>query len=100
MYGSDDFSAKWSFDEWAVLPFEEPQGEPLVSFCLAELYIVEFYEEGRVFAHNGYASNDTQPSAWYSVPGTVADSILEYLQNNETPCVPYENGFNSRSLDY
>ena len=100
LYGSNAFSQKWCFDEWEVLPFEEPQGEPLISFRLAELYIVEFYEGGRVFAHNGYASKGTQSSACYAVPSTVVTALLEHLRSNETPCDPYENGFNSRSFDY
>jgi len=65
--GSEKFSNLFNFDVWQRQQ-SEPQGEPEIIIRFAEAWIVEFYPDGSVQAHNGYASLKKQAYAYYSVP--------------------------------
>ena len=76
--GTIEFSTLFEFDEWQQQK-EEPTGEPVLVLRFAEAWIVEFFAEGTVTAHNGYASGGTKQDACYVIPSHVADELIAYI---------------------
>lgn len=77
--GTAEFSDLFEFDAWRQQK-EEPAGEPVLILRFAEAWIVEFFSDGAVTAHNGYADRGTNPDAYYSIPPDVADALISYIE--------------------
>lgn len=76
--GTPEFSTVFEFDTWQQQK-EETTGEPVLVLRFAEAWIVEFFSDGTVTAHNGYASSETKEDAYYSVPSYVTDKLITYI---------------------
>jgi len=82
---TNEFSKLLQFDHW-IPASATPEGEPVVSLRLAELWIAEFYSDGTAAVHNGYAiKKKYKDFACYSVPGDVLQDIVESIEQNGTP---------------
>lgn len=82
---SDEFAALFQFENWELVS-KVSAGEPVISLQFAELWVVNFYTDGLVAAHNGYApSRNYKGSAYYSIPLEVSKEIIAYLEQNGTP---------------
>ena len=81
---STDFSAVFQFENWQTVS-TLPDGTPVLTLQLAELWIIEFYDNGFVAAHNGYSAIGKKASAYYDVGEAVAEQIVSYLQQNGVP---------------
>ena len=76
--GTLEFSTLFEFDEWQQQK-EEPAGEPVLVLRFAEAWIVEFFADGTVTAHNGYASSGTKQDAYYVIPSHITDELIAYI---------------------
>lgn len=81
---STDFSAVFQFENWKTVS-TLPEGAPVLTLQLAELWIIEFYDNGFVAAYNGYSAIGKKASAYYDVGEAVAGQIVSYLQQNGVP---------------
>lgn len=81
---STDFSAVFQFENWKTVS-TLPEGAPVLRLQLAELWIIEFYDNGFVAANNGYSAIGKKASAYYDVGEAVAGQIVSYLQQNGVP---------------
>ena len=77
--GSTDFSSLFEFNEWKQQK-EEPTGEPMLVLRFAEAWIVEFFPEGIVTAHNGYAAKGKKADAYYLIPSYIVDELITYVE--------------------
>ena len=76
--GTLEFSTLFELDEWQQQK-EEPAGEPVLVLRFAEAWIVEFFADGTVTAHNGYASSGTKQDAYYVIPSHSTDELMAYI---------------------
>ena len=82
---STEFAAMFSFEEWTQVK-SAPEGNPILLLTFAELWVVEFYPDGRAAAYNGYAADSRyKDHAYYQLPETVIDNLVAYLQTFGTP---------------
>ena len=81
--GSEEFSDLFDFDAWQRQQ-SEPQGEAELIIRFAEAWIVEFYPDGLVRAHNGYAPRTKRADAYYSVSIQTANTLSSYFRTNGT----------------
>ncbi len=65
-------------DSWEMTG-AEPTGEPTVILRLAELWVVELHPDGQAGVYDGYVASKERSSAFYSIPGDVAENINEYI---------------------
>lgn len=78
---SADLGNCFSFEDWTITP-NRPEGEICISIRLAELYIVEIYDNGYAAVYDGYAPRKQVSSAYYSIPENVSASIMAHLRQN------------------
>ena len=76
--GTLEFSTLFEFDEWQQQK-EEPAEEPVLVLRFAEAWIVEFFADGTVTAHNGYAPSGTKQDAYYVIPSHITDELIAYI---------------------
>lgn len=76
--GSTEFSTLFEFDEWKQRK-EKAAGEAVLVLRFAEAWIVEFFADGTVTAHDGYAASGTKQDAYYTIPSHVTDALTVYI---------------------
>ena len=81
---SVDLCSCFSFEDWTINP-NRPEGEVCISIRLAELYIVEIYDNGYAAVYDGYAPRKQVSFAYYSILENVSASIMSHLRQNGIP---------------
>jgi hypothetical protein len=76
--GTPEFSTVFEFHTWQQQQ-HHTTGEPVLVLRFAEAWIVEFFSDGTVTAHNGYASRGTKEDAYYSIPSYITDELIAYI---------------------
>ena len=74
----------FSFDSWELVD-EAPNGEIVASLRLAELYILEIYDNGYAAVYDGYAPIKTVSYAYYEISNDVSTALVSYLRQNGVP---------------
>lgn len=75
------FTAIFQFENWKTVS-TLPDGAPVLTLQLAELWIIEFYDNGFVAAYNGYSAIGKKSTAYYDVGEAVVEQIISYLEQN------------------
>ena len=86
MEGASAFAAAWRFDEWELCDAKPTSKDLAISFCFAELYIVELYHNGQAAVYYGYAPDGEQWCAYYTIPTAVVADVKAYLDEHAQPC--------------
>lgn len=79
--GTDEFAALFEFNSWQQQKKASVE-EPVLILRFAEAWIAEFFSDGTITAHYGYASNGTKPDAHYLIPLSVSNELISYIETH------------------
>lgn len=82
VYSSSDFSQLFSFENWKIIKEINKEEDVIISLRFAELFVIDVYKNGMVAAYDGYAAREYSSSAYYKMPITAIEKIINFLEEN------------------
>ena len=78
---SYNFVELFAFDQWELTE-EKTDSTPVMAFRLAEEWVIELYNDGKIAAHDGYAPRKYESAAYYTVPAEIITALSAYIEAN------------------